>query len=276
MDIRIVNPALKSQLPNGIPQQPLSGLSSPPTIPSATSLKGSSQRLLPNRQQQPLTKLSSPNNNSMQEVILAKLHCPPEFDPVFYAVLLQCELNGIKDLILAGFNPNVRQRVTPNLLLEIERLIVNSGKLNARTRLHLLGLVKAPLSPTKHSDGVSEAVDAKESSQNHSSLANGAALSGKRTAGVAQPHTPTSSKNAKLASKAAFPPVSSASPMALAPPLQSTPSLAATSRPMLELSALALACAFSNSQLVRLLIELGADFKLVCNALPVLFNSNAY
>ena len=270
MNIRVDNPARKSQLPNGVSQQPSSGLSSPPS----NSLKGSSQRLLPNRQQQPLSKLSSsPHSNSVQEVMLAKLRCPPEFDPVFYAVLLQCELNGIRDLILAGFTPNARQRITQNLLMEIERLVVNSVKLNSRTRLHLLGLVKTPATTAIHSHNVPEQVDDQQANTSTPCLlTNGASSSGKRrTAAYNQPHASTSSKNPKLASKAASPPASLAPPISFPSPAQSP--LRETSRPMLELSALALACAFSNSQLVRCLIELGADFNLVrtCNSIILLF-----
>ena len=267
MDIRVGNPALKSQLPNGVSQQPSSGQSSP----LSNSLKGSGQRLLPNRQQQSSSKLSSsPHNNSVREVMLAKLRCPPDFDPVFYAVLLQCELNGIRDLILAGFAPNTRQRITPHLLMEIERLVVNSVKLNPRTRLHLLGLVKTPATtpfiPTEQVD------DQQANASTPCPLTNGASSSGKRhTAADNQPHASTSSKNPKLASKAAFPLASLPPPKALQRPTQSSPR--ETSRPMLELSALALACAFSNSQLVRCLIELGADFNLVrnCNSVILLF-----
>lgn len=266
MNLRVDNPTRKPQPSNLVSQQPSSGMSSLPL--NSTSLKGSGQRLLPNRQQQSVNKIAaSPNNSSVLEVMLAKLRCPPEFDPVFYAVLLQCELNGIKDLIIAGLNPNVRQRITPNLLLEIERLIVNSGKLNSRTRLHILGLVRAPAIPSAHFHEVTEQVEDHE--ENPCPLTNSASSSGKRrTAANTQPHASTASKNPKLTSKAVSPPTSSAPPKAPTNPGQSPPR--ETSRPMLELSALALACAFSNSQLVRCLIELGADYNLVCNFITLL------
>ena len=261
MNVHVDNSTHKTQLPNGVSQQSSSGPSSPPS----NSLKVSGQRLLPNRQRQSVNKLSSsPHNNSVQEVMLAKLRCPPEFDPVFYAVLLQCELNGIRDLILAGFTPNARQSITPKLLMEIERLVVASVKLNSRTRLHLLGLVKNTATTANHSLNVPEQVNDQQANvSTPCSLTNGASSSGKRrTIDDNQPHASTSSKNPKLASKAASPPASSPSPIALPTPAQSPPR--ETSRPMLELSALALACAFSNAQLVRCLIELGADFNLVC------------